>query len=680
MKKRLLLYFFVLISFSITSQNLDDILGAPYVSDLIRSYDGQRISWVQNERGIRSVFTASAPDYDPVERFRSPGDDGQILGNFSFDPSGQNLFFVRGSAPNRQGRIANPSSFAAYPTTQLLKIHLSDGSLDTLGSYRSYVVSPDGSFLLIPMGAKLYRLEVESLKKSLLVEMRGNFSDIIFSPDGSCICFVSNRGDHSFIGRYTFGDEAIKWVSPSVFRDGHPVWSSDGSQIAFIRTPGQRKGEKRNLTGGHPFSLVVHNLRSNSSKVIWSSPNDAGGFAQYYHRAPLRWARSGDLIFYSEHEGWMKIYCLEPHSKRLTNILPGECEIEHSDLAPDGLSLVFSSNCGDIDRRHLHLFDLTTKEHTDLTFGDGIETNPLALGDRQYVYRASTFNKPTGLILRSEYDSHHSITSGAKQQGFVIPKQVAFTATDGTRIHGQLFTTSESGSKPGLLFMHGGPIRQMLLGYHYSSYYAFAYALNQYLAQQGYVVMSVNYRAGIGYGKNFRRADNQGPRGASEYQDILAAGQYLQSLDYVDAEKIGLWGGSYGGLLTAQGLARNSDVFKAGVDFHGVHDWSWRATDFSDGGGWGLTSELLPQAFESSPVAELDTWESPVLLIHGDDDRNVMFGQTVDLVERLKALAVHHEILVFPDEVHGFYRYDSWLRSYAATVDFFNRFLMSHKD
>ena len=151
--------------------------------------------------------------------------------------------------------------------------------------------------------------------------------------------------------------------------------------------------------------------------------------------------------------------------------------------------------------------------------------------------------------------------------------------------------------------------------------------------------------------------------------------QYLQSLEAVDPEKIGLWGGSYGGLLTAQGLARNSDIFKAGVDFHGVHDWAWRATDFSPGGGWGLTKELLDQAYNASPVAEIDGWTSPVLFIHGDDDRNVMFDQTTDLVRRLRDKGVYNELLILPDEVHGFYRWQSWYDSYEATASFFNRFL-----
>src|SRR5499427_9657490 len=98
--------------------------------------------------------------------------------------------------------------------------------------------------------------------------------------------------------------------------------------------------------------------------------------------------------------------------------------------------------------------------------------------------------------------------------------------------------------------------------------------MNQYLASRGYVVLSVNYRSGIGYGRGFREAPGRAGRGASEYQDVVAAGKYLQSRPEVDASRVGLWGGSYGGYLTALGLARNSDLFAAGVDFHGVHDWS----------------------------------------------------------------------------------------------------------
>ena len=125
-----------------------------------------------------------------------------------------------------------------------------------------------------------------------------------------------------------------------------------------------------------------------------------------------------------------------------------------------------------------------------------------------------------------------------------------------------------------MIFFHGGSRRQMLLGWHYMDYYHNAYGMNQYLASLGYVVLAVNYRSGIGYGLNFREAINYGASGASEFNDVLGAGLYLRTRPDVDPKRIGLWGGSYGGYLTALGLARASDLFAAGVDFHGVHDWS----------------------------------------------------------------------------------------------------------
>jgi dipeptidyl aminopeptidase/acylaminoacyl peptidase len=216
--------------------------------------------------------------------------------------------------------------------------------------------------------------------------------------------------------------------------------------------------------------------------------------------------------------------------------------------------------------------------------------------------------------------------------------------------------------------MHGGSMRQMLLGWHYMYYYSNAYSMNQYLASRGYVVLSVNYRSGVGYGRDFREAPGRAGRGATEYQDVVAAGKFLQSRAEVDPKRVGLWGGSYGGYLTALGLGRDSDLFAAGVDFHGVHDWP---TD--NWNGKNISPELTKLAHESSPVTAVDTWRSPVLFVHGDDDRNVYFSQTVDLIARLRAKgSVEIEQLIFPDEIHDFLLHRTWLAGYKATADFFD--------
>jgi dipeptidyl aminopeptidase/acylaminoacyl peptidase len=259
---------------------------------------------------------------------------------------------------------------------------------------------------------------------------------------------------------------------------------------------------------------------------------------------------------------------------------------------------------------------------------------------------------------------------------FVLPRTVAFRAPDGTMVHGTLFERPGlSGKHAAVVFVHGGPPRQMLLGWHYMGYYSNAYAVNQYLASRGFVVLSVNYRLGIGYGHDFHHPEHAGPAGAVEYQDVLAGGRYLAGLPDVDAARVGIWGGSYGGFLTAMALARNSNVFATGVDLHGVHDWTGRMGDGPgrvERGDWDSARVV---AWRSSPVASIKTWKSPVLLIHGDDDRNVRFHQTVDLARRLDAAGVRYEELVLPDEIHGFLRHGSWLTADSATVTYLGRVL-----
>src|SRR5205814_481981 len=181
---------------------------------------------------------------------------------------------------------------------------------------------------------------------------------------------------------------------------------------------------------------------------------------------------------------------------------------------------------------------------------------PAAGGETKVVF-------PTAAMLKDFPTSAH-----------VVPEIVITHAPDGLECHNQLFLPKDikpGERRPAIVFVHGGPQRQMLLGYHYLSFYHIFYGLNQYLVSQGYVVISVNYRSGIGYGKTFRNAPNTGARGNAEYQDVLAAGKYLQTRADVDPNRVGIWGLSYGGVLTSEALARNSDIFAAGVDMAGIH-------------------------------------------------------------------------------------------------------------
>jgi len=328
-----------------------------------------------------------------------------------------------------------------------------------------------------------------------------------------------------------------------------------------------------------------------------------------------------------------------------------------------------------------------------LTAGPGIEAAPVLLADGSSVaYLSATVQRPALAAVRSiagggaTYIGTELIPGDFPATQFVTPRAVTFRAEDGVTVHAQLFEPAggaASEKRPAIVYIHGGPQRQMLLGWHPLDYYANAYAMNQYLASRGFVVLSVNYRLGIGYGYDFHQPPNAGARGASEYLDIKAAGLYLKGMAGVDAARIGVYGGSYGGFLTALALGRGSDIFAAGVDIHGVHDF----TTNGSGAGSALAAAMggsaqfepndrekaLDVAWKSSPVSSVPTWKSPVLFIHGDDDRNVRFSQTVDLVQRIAAKGVEYEELVIVDDTHHFMRHANQLRVNAAIAAYLEK-------
>ena len=690
--KHTIILFFLTIALSTYLQSqtftLKQIMSAPFPSSLVTSPSGDRVAWVFNDQGRRNIYVADAPDYKAIKITHYDRDDGQELGNLEFTPDGVTIVYVRGGSSNRQGEYPNPTSDTKGAYQAVWAVNTTGGEPWMLGKGSNPTVSPKGNWVIFTRGNNLYKTTIDSVNKSTqLFHARGRNRNPVWSPDGTKLAFVSSRDDHSYIGIYHFQDKRITWMSPGVDRDNHPAWAPDGKNIAFIRIPGILVEPQQRRETGLPFALWVADAETGEGQCVWTSPDSSAGFAQYYPAHALMWGADNVLIFYSEHDGWMHLYSVSINEGRAVCLTPGDYEVEECTLSPDRKIVVFNSNRGDIDRRHLWSVGIKDGKLRPLTQGKGLEWRPTFGSDNgDLFFLCSTYSQPSApAVTRLGSKKHSLIAPETIPEDFpsdklVEPRQVIIPAPDGLEIHGQLFVPKESkpgDERPAVIFMHGGPIRQMMLGFHMRGYYHNCYAMNQYLTSRGYVVLSVNFRSGIGYGRAFRIAPNQGPRGASEYQDIVAAARFLQKRPEVDPEKIGLWGGSYGGYLTALGLARDSELFAAGVDLHGVHDWSLRGRR-RNGGGWGIQGEeTMRLAWESSPVADVQFWYSPVLFIHGDDDRNVDFIQTTDLVQRLRREGkAHVEMLIFPDEVHGFLRHDRWLQAYEAAADFFDRFLM----
>ncbi|HSN16577.1 MAG TPA: prolyl oligopeptidase family serine peptidase [Gammaproteobacteria bacterium] len=674
---------------------LAQALSYPYPQELVAAPKGTALAWVQNEGGVRNVWMVDGPGATPHQLTHYSADDGQEITQLRFSPDCNYLLFVRGGDHDAnwpEPLEPEPDSSPVKPAVQVWVIFLKDDTQTLLGEGDAPAISPDSSKVAFIREHSVWWSPLAgSPKPQALFFDRGHASDLAWSPDGTSLAFVSDREDHSFIGIYRDDRTPIEYLAPSTNRDFMPVWSPDGNRIAFVRMPGDAGAPQSILKQvPNPWSIWLGDVASAKASLVWQSPKTLhGSYPETEGEANLHWLAGDRLLFLADLDNWPHLYTIASGGGTPRLLTPGKFMVEHVSVAPDGSRVVYSANTGDLagdqDRRHLYMVSATGGAAVALTRGTTSEWTPKLAGDGETLgfIQAGVQRPPLVMIGHMDKadwqpEDQESIPAGFPATGFVTPQPVTFKSADGLEVHGQLFAAAGSASRePGIVFVHGGPPRQMLLTWHYMDYYSNAYAVNQYLASHGFVVLSVNYRLGVGYGHDYHHPAHWGPTGASEYQDVVAGARFLMRGKRVDAKRIGIWGGSYGGYLTAMGLARNSDIFKAGVDFHGVHDWSYELSDWYTGGHkryeQGDRQQAFKQAYLSSPIASVRNWKSPVLLIQGDDDRNVYFNEMIDLANRLQDKGVHYEELVFPNEIHGFLRHASWLTADEATVEFFQR-------
>ena len=672
------------------SFTVDQVMSAPFASSPIAAPTGTRFAWLLNEKGHRNVWVSDAPDWNARRITDFNDDDGQEIAELSWAPDGTYLLFTRGGDFEMGRDNPNPGLRPEKPDQEIWVAYCDGKPARKLTDGRSPVVSPKGDIAAFIKEGQVYFMKPngEQIVKTFAAKGIENLS---WSRDGSTLSFVSNRGDHSFIGIYRVGSKTLSYLNPSVDRDEFPTWSSDSSHIVYVRVPAMSRpfafGPERE---GEPWSIWITDISTSASKCVFKAERGAGSvFHPVVSGTQIFWTADGALIFPWEKRGWLHLYRIPIDGGEPKELTPGEGEVEHVALSKDAKEIFYSTNIGDIDRRHLAELDLPSKSARALTQGEAIEWDPTPAADGSaIVYLASSYNQKAHAVVRTRSGetkdlAPQTVPAGFPAKDLVKPEPVILTAADGIQIHGQLFLPP--GHKPGerrpaLIFFHGGSRRQMLLGFHYMYYYSNAYAMNQYLANQGYIVLSVNYRSGIGYGLTFREALRYGATGASEFNDVIGAGLYLKARSDVQPDKIGVWGGSYGGYLTALALARASDLFAAGVDFHGVHDWNSVIENFVPAYDPKTQADAARLAFESSPLASVAGWKSPVLLIHGDDDRNVPFSETVHLIEALRQQRVPFEELVFPNEIHDFLLQKDWTAAYEATARFFHAKLLADEN
>jgi dipeptidyl aminopeptidase/acylaminoacyl peptidase len=683
---------------------IDALMATPFPTDLVAAPTGGRVAWVSSNSGVHNILVAeptpgSGPlagrtdhKWRPITSYK--GDDGLWITDLNWTSDGKTIVYVRGDGANRQGENPNPAQLQDGTEQAVFAVGIDGGPSTSsgpapkrLGAGNGPLPSPRGHRVAWVQRGQIWSADLGSAEApARLVNARGNASQLAWSPDGSMLAFTSGRGTHSYIGVFTLATRELRYIDPSLDRDGNAAWSADGSRIAWVRqgaAPRARMFSPRRQVD-EPWSLRVADVKTGEARQVWKAdPGYGSAFQGVVSDNQLYWAAGDRLVFPWEKDGWVHLYSTPAAGGKATLLTPGNFEVEYVNISPDRARMIYNSNQGDIDRRHIWTVpvDGSAPPARNPFRSNGSEWQASITSDNHVVALHAGAQAPPHVVVVWPDGNAHSLLENMLPAGFdmnalVQPQAVTITATDGMQIPTQLFLPKDLKAgerRPAVIFFHGGSRRQMLLTWHYNYYYRNAYAMNQWLASQGYIVLSVNYRSGIGYGLEFREALNYGASGGAEFNDVMGAGLYLKNRPDVDPARIGLWGGSYGGYLTAMGLSRASDLFAAGVDFHGVHDWNQGIRTFQPDYSVHDDPDFSRRAFTSSPLATVDGWRSPVLLIHGDDDRNVSFIESINLIIELRKRKVEVEQLVLPDEVHDFLRHQNWVRGYKATADFFNR-------
>ncbi len=676
---------------------LEQVMSAPFVSELTAAPAGARVAWIANEQGRRNIWVAQLGSHASAQQITHyTEDDGQEISGLAWSADGGWLAYTRGGDAEWPERPApNPALLTAGVKQEMWLVSANGGAPRDIGEGHAAAISPVGDVIAYLLRGQIWTASLKdaSAKPQQLFQGRGEEQDLRWSPDGSALAFVSARDDHSFVGVYRLATKTLEYLAPGTYSDSNPVWSPDSRQIAFVRQPLEPEYASRWMREAEvPWSICVAEINSGNGHAVWHAEHGAGSiFHEANGASQLWWSADGKIVFPWERGGWTRLYAVPSQGGEATLLTPGDFEVDRVAFSVDRKRIVYSSNQHgsdplDEDRKHLWSVTIGGEPQAPgggtpqaLTHGDAIETEPAIASDGEVAMIRMDARVPAHAAVLAASGPRdlapQTIPADFPAAKLVVPRQVIFSAADGMRIHGQLFLPADGKAKhPAVVFFHGGSRRQMLLGWNPMGYYSNAYAMNQYLASRGYVVLSINYRSGIGYGLDFRQAMHFGPGGASEYNDVIGAGLYLRSRADVDGSRIGAWGGSYGGYLTALALARASDLFAAGVDLHGVHDWSLEVDLWKPSSEFTFDRAAASRvAWDSSPMASLDTWRSPVLLIQGDDDRNVLFAQTVRLANALRTRGVPVEEHVFPDEIHDFLLHRDWLTAYRLGADFFDR-------
>lgn len=648
--------------------SLASVLALPFVYEPSASGDGRSIAYAAREGMSRNIYFMRVGE--PARQVATFGDDGQELTEVALSRTGTAVAFVHGAT-------TNPVSLPDPPQPEIWVVGTKSDKARRVGFGTAPRFSADDSQLswTTPTGRVSARVTLHgggvTIEAAAPVPAPdGTTPQGLTSPDGKLIA-VRRSG---MIDIFDVATKSTWQVDNSQGGDNALVWSPDSKFLAYRRAAGGVRGSA-GINGyrfngapvaDQPWSLWVAEPSARESHQVFQARAGVGSVAS----GPLFWSDDHRIAFQWEGDNWQHYYWVPAAGGAPALMTRGEGDVEFAQISLDRKHLIVTTNIGDLGRRHITIVDFNGGTIAIIKQGAASQWAPVQLADGKLAYLEASHSLPPTVMIRDRDGTTTSaglpkVAASFPTAALVEPLLVEFPATDGQTAFGQLFVPRQP-KGCGIIFAHGGIRRQMLPGFHYMDAYTHLYELNQYLVSRGCVVLSVEYRSSIMRGYAFRNAPGWGHAGASEMLDVVGGAKYLLARADVDKSRgIGVYGLSWGGYITAQALARHSNIFSVGFDMAGVH------------------TSNIPEALPHTAMAFLDKWTSPIFLAQGDDDRNVVFSEGLKLAKALQEKRSQVELVqrVFPNETHDMYlTFENMVSLYQQGADFLlNKLLISKK-
>lgn len=668
---------------------IDALVDIRHPSSPVWSPDGRSVAFVWNRAGVENIWLLDLSGVTPAPPRALTAFDSGDAGNLFWNAEGSAVRFAR------DGDLWSVDVETAAP------VPVWSTAIPETG----FVPSPDGSSVAFSREGDIWVHRFGDGRETRLTETPMNEGGLAWSPDGTRIAFVTSSSKrHEEAPEYSGSKILYTWIERG-YGDVGVVPAGGGAAVTVVPDPVFRENGVRWVDDARVVFERVHDDTTRREIVVadatigkgnvvvseldekwWSIPPAARPGAQ--PSPDGKW-----ISFVSDRDGWDHVYVVSSSGGAPIQLTRGAFEAWRPEWSPDGKHIAFDANEPDrpgvrnigvadvgADPAHATVRALTSGRGTNISAQwspDGRRvvyqhTDPQSSAD---LFLVATGTNPTAARLTD------SLPPGIDRSKLVEPELVWYEATDGQKVPAYLFVPKDldrSKKHPAVVWIHGDGYNQSYDGWHVERNYAVYYSFHQYLLQKGYVVITPDYRGSIGYGKKWRQGVFLDV-GGKDSADATQAATYLKSLGYVDPDKIGVWGLSYGGFFTLLALVDAPTTFACGVDVAGVVDYRMYYEDPWHGSwtyGRLRAPEDHPAEYDvASPLSRMDRLVRPLLILHGTSDVNVPYLHSIRLIDDLLKRGKSFEFMVYPGEFHYFTRAHVLSDAWGRVERFFDQHL-----